>query len=167
MSYDLAVWEGERPADNAAAAKCFADLYDRYMDTEPAVPPVDRITAFVAALLERWPDPTENDDEDSPWSAGPMSWSRAEEASAYAAEVAASLGLVDTGDRNQRKPHQPSDRRGQPGLDVHVDRSRDIRRLDDVPDLVREPALGPDLHDRLGDPAPPRTRLADCPGSGA
>ncbi|MYS86556.1 hypothetical protein GTZ85_41670 [Streptomyces sp. SID5474] len=44
--------------------------------------------------------------EDSPWSAGPligaacgpliyfpMSWSRAEEASAYATEVAASLGL--------------------------------------------------------------------------
>ncbi|MFJ8746036.1 hypothetical protein ACIRL2_42605 [Embleya sp. NPDC127516] len=107
MSYDLAVWEGERPADNAAAAERFADLYDRYMDTEgPVVPPVGRITAFVAALLERWPDPTEIDGDDSPWSAGPligdacgplicfpMSWSRAEEASAYAAEVAASLGL--------------------------------------------------------------------------
>ncbi|MFF7250736.1 hypothetical protein ACFZBU_43550 [Embleya sp. NPDC008237] len=107
MSYDLAVWEGERPADNAAAARCFVDLYDRYMDTEgPAVPPVDCITAFVAALLERWPDPTEIDDDDSPWSAGPligaacgpliyvpMSWSRVEETSAYAAEVAASLGL--------------------------------------------------------------------------
>ncbi|WP_307721578.1 hypothetical protein [Embleya hyalina] len=77
------------------------------MDTEePVVPPADRITAFVAALLERWPDPTENDDEDSPWSAGTligaacgpliyfsMSWSMAEEASAHAAEVASSLGL--------------------------------------------------------------------------
>lgn len=107
MSYDLAVWEGERPTDNAAATKCFADLYDRYMDTEePAVAPVDRITAFVVALLGRWPDPTEIDDDDSPWSAGPligaacgpliyfsMSWSMAEEASAHAAEVASSLGL--------------------------------------------------------------------------
>ncbi|WP_369524674.1 hypothetical protein [Streptomyces agglomeratus] len=64
MSYDLAVWVGERPADDAAAALCFTDLYDRYIDTEePAVPPVERIAAFVAALLERWPDLTEDEDD--------------------------------------------------------------------------------------------------------
>ncbi|MET9463984.1 hypothetical protein ABZY44_04000 [Streptomyces sp. NPDC006544] len=33
MSYDLAVWVGERPADDAAAALCFTDLYDRYIDS--------------------------------------------------------------------------------------------------------------------------------------
>ncbi|MGW4894741.1 hypothetical protein ACWEQL_21095 [Kitasatospora sp. NPDC004240] len=109
MSYDLAVWEGERPADSAAAARCFTDLYDRYIDTdEPTVPPVERIEAFVSALLERWPDLTEDEDEDdiSPWSTGPlireargpliyfpMRWSMAVEASAYAAEVASSMGL--------------------------------------------------------------------------
>jgi hypothetical protein len=107
MSYDLAVWDGERPADDAAAARCFNDLYDRYIDTdEPAVPPVDRIAAFVAALLERWPDITEDEDDISPWSTGPligevrgpliyfpMRWSVAEEASAFAAGVASSMGL--------------------------------------------------------------------------
>ncbi|MET9557206.1 hypothetical protein [Streptomyces sp. NPDC006645] len=107
MSYDLAVWEGERPADDDAAALCFTDLYDRYIDTEePAVPPVERIAAFVSALLERWPDLTEDEDNTSPWSTGPlireargpliyfpMRWSMAVEASAYAAEVASSMGL--------------------------------------------------------------------------
>lgn len=107
MSYDLAVWEGERPADDAAAARCFRGLYDRFMDTEePAVPPSERIAAFVAALLERWPDLAEDDDDTSPWSTAPligeargpliyfpMRWSMADEASAHAAEVASSMGL--------------------------------------------------------------------------
>jgi hypothetical protein len=107
VSYDLAVWEGERPEDDAAAALCFTDLYDRYIDTEePAVPPVERIAAFVSALLERWPDLTEDEDDISPWSTGPlireargpliyfpMRWSMTVEASAYAAGVASSMGL--------------------------------------------------------------------------
>ncbi|WP_337999717.1 hypothetical protein [Streptomyces murinus] len=107
MSYDLAVWEGERPADDAAAARRFSDLYDRFVDTdEPAVAPAERIAAFVAVLLERWPDLTEDDDDTSPWSTAPligeargpliyfpMRWSMADEASAHAAEVASSMGL--------------------------------------------------------------------------
>ncbi|MFE2229937.1 hypothetical protein [Streptomyces kronopolitis] len=107
MSYDLAVWEGDRPADDAAAALCFTDLYDRYIATEkPAVPPVERIAAFVSTLLELWPDLTEDEDDTSPWSTGPlireargpliyfpMRWSMAAEASAYAAGVASSMGL--------------------------------------------------------------------------
>lgn len=106
MSYDLAVWEGDRPADDKAAGRCFRDLYDRYIDTdEPEIPPTERITAFVGALLERWPDLS--NDLDSPWSTGPlikeargpliyfpMAWSRADEASAFAAEVASSMGLI-------------------------------------------------------------------------
>lgn len=107
MSYDLAVWEGERPADDAAAARCFTALYDRYIDMEePEVPPVEQIVAFVSALLERWPDLTEDEDDTSPWATGPlireargpliyfpMRWSMAVEASAYAAGVASSMGL--------------------------------------------------------------------------
>lgn len=31
MSYGLAVWEGERPADDGTAGQIFSDLYDRYM----------------------------------------------------------------------------------------------------------------------------------------
>ncbi|GGN66909.1 hypothetical protein GCM10011579_038800 [Streptomyces albiflavescens] len=107
MSYDLAVWEGERPADDRAAVRTFRDLYDRYVDTEVEHPPTERIAAYVAALLERWCDLTEDVNETSPWSTGPlikeasgpliyfpMQWSRAAEASAYAATLADSMGLV-------------------------------------------------------------------------
>ncbi|MFD3357829.1 hypothetical protein [Streptomyces fradiae] len=107
MSYDLAVWEGERPADDKTAGQVFSNLYDRYIDGETEEPPSERIAAYVAALLERWCDLTEDDEDTSPWSTGPlideasgpliyfaMRWSMAEEASAYAATVAESMGLV-------------------------------------------------------------------------
>lgn len=108
MSYDLAVWEGERPADDKSAARCFSDLYDRYIDADgPEVPPTERITAYVAALLERWPDLTADGLSTLPWSTGPlireargpliyfpMGWGMANEASAFAAETASKMGLV-------------------------------------------------------------------------
>jgi hypothetical protein len=107
MSYDLAVWEGERPANAKSASRVFRDLYDRYLDGEVMDPPSERITAYVTALLERWRDITEDEEETSPWSVGPliagasgpllyfgMSWRMAEEASAYAAQTASSMGLV-------------------------------------------------------------------------
>ncbi|MFI2511596.1 hypothetical protein [Streptomyces sp. NPDC018972] len=110
MSYDLAVWEGERPADDRAAGRVWRGLYERYLDSddgEVEEPPSERIAAYVAALLERWCDITEDEAASSPWSSGPlignasgpviyfgMSWSMAEEASAYAADLANSMGLV-------------------------------------------------------------------------
>ncbi|MFG2646061.1 hypothetical protein ACGFYP_34460 [Streptomyces sp. NPDC048370] len=107
MSYDLAVWEGERPADDKTAGRVFNELYDRYIDGEVEEPPSERIAAYVAALLERWCDLTEDEEDTSPWSTGPligeasgpliyfpMRWSMAEEASAYATTVAESMGLV-------------------------------------------------------------------------
>ncbi|OQR65308.1 hypothetical protein B6E66_04185 [Streptomyces maremycinicus] len=110
MSYDLAVWEGERPADDRAAGRVCAGLYERYLDGDDGEleePPSERIAAYVAALLKRWCDITEDEEETSPWSRGPlignargpviyfgMSWSMAEEASAYAADLANSMGLV-------------------------------------------------------------------------
>ncbi|MFG2116700.1 hypothetical protein ACGFRB_29365 [Streptomyces sp. NPDC048718] len=61
----------------------------------------------MAALLERWCDLTEGEEDTSPWSTGPligdargpliyfgMRFSMAEETSAYAADVAESMGLV-------------------------------------------------------------------------
>ncbi|MFE6865036.1 hypothetical protein ACFVFS_00600 [Kitasatospora sp. NPDC057692] len=115
MSYDLAVWEGERPVDDDAASQCFNDLYDRYIGADgPDVPPTERIAAFVAALLARWPDLTEDEDDTSPWSTGPligeaagpliyfpMRWSMATEAAVYAAQVAASMGLNCYDPQNQ------------------------------------------------------------------
>ncbi|MER7540237.1 hypothetical protein ABTX77_36480, partial [Streptomyces sp. NPDC097704] len=61
MSYDLAVWEGERPADDKTAGRVFDDLYDRYIDSEVEEPPSERIATYVAALLERWHDLTEDE----------------------------------------------------------------------------------------------------------
>ncbi|WP_328877689.1 hypothetical protein [Streptomyces sp. NBC_00299] len=108
MSYDLAVWEGVRPPDDAAAGQLFRDLYNRCIDTDVEHPPTDRIPQYVAALLKRWPDLTVVEEEDvSPWSTGPligeargpliyfsMVYSMAKEVSAHAAQVASSLGLV-------------------------------------------------------------------------
>ncbi|MDF6040853.1 hypothetical protein LRD69_01445 [Streptomyces sp. JH14] len=55
MSDDLAVWEGERPADDKTAGQVFNDLSDRLIDAAVDRPPAEGIAAYVAALLERWP----------------------------------------------------------------------------------------------------------------
>ncbi|MET7323391.1 hypothetical protein [Streptomyces sp. NPDC005549] len=107
MSYDLAVWKGERSGDDKTAAQVFSDLYDRYIDSEVKEPASERIAAYVAVLLERWCDLTEDEEDTSPWSTSPLigeasgpliyfpvRFSMAEEASAYAAAVAESMGLV-------------------------------------------------------------------------
>jgi hypothetical protein len=107
MSYDLAVWEGERPADDAAAEREYYGLYERYVESDSSEPPTAGIVAYVDALLRRWPDLTATGDDATPWASGPligeaigplvyfpMVWSMADEASAFAAETAASMGLV-------------------------------------------------------------------------
>ncbi|MFD8968183.1 hypothetical protein ACFV0C_24865 [Streptomyces sp. NPDC059568] len=107
MTYDLAVWEGERPADDKTAGRVFSNLYDRYIDGAVEEPPSERIAAYVATLLQRWCDMAEDDEDASPWSTGPlideasgpliyfaMRWSMAAEASAYASALADSMGLV-------------------------------------------------------------------------
>ncbi|MEW2579987.1 hypothetical protein [Streptomyces syringium] len=107
MSYDLAVWEGDHPADDAAAARRFMELYSSCVDADVTHPPTARIAQYVTTLLERWPDLTEDEDDISPWSTGPLileargpmiyfplRYSMAEEASAHAAAVATAMGLV-------------------------------------------------------------------------
>jgi len=107
MSYDLAVWEGDRPADDAAAHQQYRRLYDRYIGGKDPQPPTPRIAAYVRALLDRYPDITSEAGEDSPWADGPlirdasgpflyfpMVFSQCDEASAWAAEVAQERGLV-------------------------------------------------------------------------
>jgi hypothetical protein len=101
-SYDLAVWVGIRPSDDRAAGNMFESLFDRYLESGDIAQPADRIRAYVAALVQRYPD-TGNS---SPWSctpvdegAGPivyltMAWSRCEEVSAWAAQLAAQHDLV-------------------------------------------------------------------------
>jgi hypothetical protein len=107
VSYDLAVWEGERPADDETALEMFRALYEQHIEAEELAPPSPRIRAYAEALLKRYPDITDAAGQDSPWSSGPligeavgplmyfpMMWSRGEEVSAWAAQLAAEHGLV-------------------------------------------------------------------------
>jgi hypothetical protein len=108
VSYDLAVWEGEVPESDAAAAAIFQRLYRELIeDAAGAVTPTPAIVAYVDGLLERWPDITEAGGDDSPWSDGPlignasgtlvyfgMVFSMADEAAAFAVELAQEHGLV-------------------------------------------------------------------------
>ncbi|GIF23794.1 hypothetical protein BJ973_004404 [Actinoplanes tereljensis] len=106
MSYDLAVWEGERPAD-IDAGEAFEQLYRQFIESSETTPPTPAMREYVAALLARWVDLTEDEDDSSPWSAGPlineasgpiiyfaMRYSMADEVSAIAARMAADRGLV-------------------------------------------------------------------------
>ncbi|GAA3923111.1 hypothetical protein [Actinoplanes auranticolor] len=119
MSYDLAVWDGDRPADDLAAAAEFKQLYDRYVGSPDRVEPTARIAAYVRALLDRYPDIGTDAGEDSPWSTGPllneargplvyfpMVWRRSEEVSAWAAGLAGEHGLncYDPQDNRLRTP---------------------------------------------------------------
>lgn len=104
MSYDVTVWEGERPPSNDKAGTVFDELYARYLESENlAVPPTARIKAYAEALVERYPEET----ADGPWvippvideASGPiiyllMSYSRAGEVSEYAGQLARDHGLV-------------------------------------------------------------------------
>ena len=108
MSYDLAVWEGEYPADAETATKFYLErIVPQLEEYDPgnAVPPTPRIRTYVEALLERWPDIDTT--EGSPWATSPlmgeaiglffyfpMVGSMADAASAYAADVAQRHGLV-------------------------------------------------------------------------
>ena len=107
MTYDLAVWEGERPSDDAAAAEAFEGLYRKYIDSDDLAPPTPRIERYVQSLLARYPDMDDDNDDVCPWSTGPllneavgplvyfpMRWSMADDVSAWAAQLAADQGLV-------------------------------------------------------------------------
>ncbi|WP_305788964.1 hypothetical protein [Symbioplanes lichenis] len=103
MSYDLAVWDGDRPPGDEAAGETYESLFDQYLEADGPTPPTARVRAYVSAITKRYPDT----EPDSPWSSSPivddaagpivyltMSWSRCEEVSAAAAQLAAEHGLV-------------------------------------------------------------------------
>ncbi|MEV8547560.1 hypothetical protein [Streptomyces sp. NPDC051572] len=106
MSYDLAVWDGDRPLDNRRAGLAYDELYERYLESDDVVvPPAPRIVAYVGALLARYPD--HHVDRSVVWASPPvieeasgpivyllMSYGKAEEVSEYAATLAREHGLV-------------------------------------------------------------------------
>lgn len=103
MTYDLAIWEGERPSNDAIAGI----VYEAHMDVMELndEPPTPRIRAYIEALLARWPELGEA--PDVPWAMSPLIeqasgptaylnlvYSMAEEASAFAAKLAQEHSLV-------------------------------------------------------------------------
>jgi hypothetical protein len=108
MSYGLAVWEGQRPADDAEARTAFLAVKKLHQGPEstPAAP-TPAVRRYVEALLEKWPDITEHGGEESPWADGPLidnasgplfhfalTSSEAEDVAAFCAELAVDFGLV-------------------------------------------------------------------------
>jgi hypothetical protein len=105
VSYDLAVWDGDRPRDHHQAGAVYDDLYERFLESDAVVvPPVPRITAYVEALLARYPDDV---DHGVVWASTPVaeeasgpvvyltiSYGKADEVSEYAAALAREHGLV-------------------------------------------------------------------------
>jgi hypothetical protein len=106
VRFDLAVWEGERPASDKAALAEYEGLMDMWQGGGPPYAvPTSAIRAYVNALLEHWPDITTEAGTHSPWADGPlmgnapgplfyfaMVWKRSDEAGAFAA--ARTHGLV-------------------------------------------------------------------------
>ncbi len=103
MSYNLAVWQGERPRTDAEALRVFEQLIEERDDAEPT----PAIRRYVEALLARYPDLDDDNEDTCPWSDAPlmgnasgplfhfgMVFSQAETASAFAAELAKQHGLV-------------------------------------------------------------------------
>jgi hypothetical protein len=68
VSYDLAVWEGDRPQDDERATEVFERLYTELVESHAYVAATPRIAGYVESLLARWPD----EDDNSPWSDGPL-----------------------------------------------------------------------------------------------
>jgi len=66
MSYDVAVWVGERPANDDAAAEEFEARADA--SEADARPPGARIRAYVDALLKRFPE----GGEEGVWASEPV-----------------------------------------------------------------------------------------------
>ncbi|WP_406131649.1 hypothetical protein [Streptomyces sp. NBC_00989] len=105
MSYDLAVWEGDRPLDDRQAGLIYDELYERYLESDDVVvPPAPCIVAYVEELVARYPD---NADRSVVWASPPvieeasgpivyllMSYGKAEEVSEWAATLAREHGLV-------------------------------------------------------------------------
>ena len=107
VSYDLAIWDGARPASDAAAREEYKQLADRHIRSRDRQPPISQIAVFVCTLLDRYPEIGTEAGDDSPWATGPLMreasgpflylplvYSQCEQASAWIAQLAHERGLV-------------------------------------------------------------------------
>lgn len=71
VTYDVAVWDGDRPANAEAAS----DTLDRLLDAEearaeaglPQAPLSAGLDAFLSDLLDHWPEIDQPNGQNSPW----------------------------------------------------------------------------------------------------
>lgn len=71
VTYDVAVWQGSRPADPADAMGEFKRR--RAHVRQQREPASAEIAGFVADLLDQYPEDNPDDlDDDSPWATGPL-----------------------------------------------------------------------------------------------
>lgn len=105
MSYDLRIWEGSRPSDDAELRSVLDSLSEaeerRVLAEAAAAPPTPAVADFIEALLRRWPDCGEG----GPWSSSPrqsahgshlyinIQWGRETEVSEFVAGLAKVWGL--------------------------------------------------------------------------
>lgn len=77
MSYDLAVWSGDAPADDAAALAEYlrrTATMERVLEENPdAAPgPSWQLRAFLGAALQLFPELTDESGGDCPWASAPL-----------------------------------------------------------------------------------------------
>jgi len=89
MSYDLAVWQGKRPRSDSIARTVFEELFER---AEVPVEPTPVIHAFVASMLDRYPDMSV--DASGKFVHLAVEQERANEVVLFVAATAAERGLV-------------------------------------------------------------------------
>jgi hypothetical protein len=53
VSYDIAVWESDRPSDDAEALKVYEAMWEKYEDAAP--PPSPAILEYARALTAKYP----------------------------------------------------------------------------------------------------------------
>jgi hypothetical protein len=73
VSYDIAVWEGERPASDEAALETYRAMWDRYGDSGAS--PSERLLHYMEDLTATYPnldDLADDAVDDSPWADGPV-----------------------------------------------------------------------------------------------
>jgi len=69
VSFDLGVWDTDRPPRTGEAERRYEQLCE---GQDPAGNPSPRVTAFVEECGRRWPGETDEDSDESPWASWPL-----------------------------------------------------------------------------------------------
>jgi len=73
MSFDLAVWDADRPVRTGEAERRYTQMCE---GQDPAGASSHRVTAFVEECERRWPGDSDEDLDASPWASWPLTAQR-------------------------------------------------------------------------------------------